>query len=78
MKNIFLGFTCNQCRSGVCRWTKLPQTEMHAYRVTCNQCGRFAGWGTEAQLQSLLLSGQKIETAEARIEPPGASFEQYY
>jgi hypothetical protein len=78
MKNKFLNFRCKKCKSKTAKWTKLPPTKVHAYRVTCSRCDCFVGWRNEPQLQQLIHSGRSIETAIAVAEPPGATLEDYF
>jgi hypothetical protein len=77
MQNKFLKYHCRKCTGTVCKWTRLPPSEIHKYRVTCNRCGCFVGWGNEAQLQEIIRSGQRLETAVACAEAPGATLADY-
>jgi hypothetical protein len=50
-----------RCGHEASRWREEPPTSAHAYRVECAVCsGRFEKWGTDAELQSLQLSGADI------------------
>jgi hypothetical protein len=78
MNNKLRNFRCNKCISAVSKWTRLPPTEVHTYKVTCSRCGCFVGWGSELQLQRLIHCGQNMDRAVAVAEPPGATLEDYF
>ena len=75
MKNRHLNFRCKKCKSKTAKWTRLPPTKVHAYRVTCSYCDCFVGWGNERQFQQLLNAQQPIETD---VESPGATLEDWF
>ena len=41
-------------------WREEPPESHNAYRVECGACGRFAKWGTEAELHSLKAVGAHV------------------
>ncbi len=77
MKNKFLDFHCRKCNSETSKWTRLPPSKVHAYRVTCSRCDCFVGWGNEPQFQQLLDARKPLVTAIADVESPGATLKDY-
>jgi hypothetical protein len=73
MANPFLTFKCLHCDDDRLVWRSYPSTDSPPYKVTCCDCGKLAGWGSEAERQELLEAGREIETVEGGLDEPSAT-----
>jgi len=48
-------------------WREEPPESHNAYRVECGACGRFAKWGTEAELHSLKFRLENLSEQMSQI-----------
>jgi hypothetical protein len=77
MTNKFLNFRCKKCSGTTIKWTRQPPTASRKFRVSCNDCDSFVGWGKAAEHQALLAAGQPFVSAVAHFEAPGATLKDW-
>lgn len=60
------------------RWIEQSPESMHPYRVVCFNCGTFAKWGNQAELNRLIESGANGEVVDYEPPTPEANLDAFF
>jgi hypothetical protein len=59
-------------------WKEEPPESHNAYRVECTVCGRFAKWGTKAELPSVRSSNAQVVVVPYESRDAGPTLEAFF
>lgn len=67
-----------QCGHEASVWKEEPSESQHAYRVECTVCGKFAKWGTDAELRLLQASSAQAKVVRYDAPEDGPNLDEFF